>query len=60
MQGQRSDKVPDYIIFEKIKKNNKGGGLLTAVHKSMQPVSVSDENDAEILVVEAKFSEYKV
>ena len=26
----------------------------------MQPVSVSDENDAEILVVEAKFSKYKV
>ena len=51
---RRKNKVshPDYIIFEHIRKNCGGGGLLTAVHKNLKPVSVSDEDDTEILVVQ--------
>ena len=51
---RRKNKVshPDYIVFEHIRKNSGGGGLLTAVHKNLKPVSVSDEDDIEILVVQ--------
>ena len=51
---KRKNKIkhPDYIMFEHIRKKSGGGGLLTAVHKSLKPVSVSDENDIEILVVQ--------
>ena len=46
--------VNDYVIFEHIRTNCGGGGILTAVHKTLNPVSVSEENDGEeILVVEA-------
>ena len=55
-------KLDDYVIFEKIRKKSGGGGLLTAVHKNLEPVSVSsDENeDDEILVVEAKLQTQKI
>ena len=53
---RRKNKVshPDYIVFEHIRKKSGGGGLLTAVHKNLKPVSVSDEDETEILVVEGK------
>ena len=52
----------DYITFEVIRKNLGGGGLLTAVHKSLKPVSINnnDDDDEELLVVEANISETKV
>ena len=55
-------KLNDYVIFEKIRKKSGGGGLLTAVHKNLEPLSVSsDENeDDEILVVEAKLQTQKI
>ena len=43
----------EYITCELIRKENGGGGLLTAIHKSLKPVSVSNEDEEEILVVEA-------
>ena len=45
--------VDDYVIFEHVrkKKNNVGGGVLTAVHKALNPISVSDEIDGEEIVV---------
>ena len=51
---RRKNKVshPDYVVFEHIRKKSGGGGLLTAVHKNLKPVSVSDEDDTEILVVQ--------
>ena len=39
-------------MFEHVRKNSGGGGLLTAVHKNLKPVSVSDESEVEILVVQ--------
>ena len=32
-------KLDNYTIFEKIRKQTNGGGLLTAVHSSLKPVS---------------------
>ena len=48
-----SIKTEDFIIFEQVRKSSGGGGLLTAVHKNLSPVSINDEKD-DILVVQAK------
>ena len=54
-------KLNDYTIFEKVRKHSNGGGLLTAIHSSLKPVSISnDDDDEEILVVEAKIGNSKV
>ena len=37
-----------------------GGGLLTAVHKSLNPVRVGNDSDEEVLVVEASIESKKV
>ena len=44
-------KLDDYTVFELIWKHSGGGGLLIAIHKSLKPVSVSNEDEEEILVV---------
>ena len=50
--------VDDYIIFENIRSKTTGGGILTAVHKALNPINVCDDDveGEEILVVEAKIS----
>ena len=53
-------KHDDYIMFEMIRKTGGGGGLLTAVHKSLSPVSVSEETEVEVLVVEGNIGTNKV
>ena len=53
-------KHDDYIMFEMIRKTSGGGGLLTAVHKSLSPVSVSEETEVEVLVVEGNIGTNKV
>ena len=53
-------KINDYVMFEHIRKDKGGGGLLTAVHKNLHPVSVSDESDVEILVVQGSINNKKV
>ena len=50
----------DYIIFELLRNNSGGGGLLTAVHKSLKPVSINCDDEEELLVVEAKLAHTKV
>ena len=53
-------KHPNYVNFEYIRKDCGGGGLLTAVHKSLNPVSVSnDDTEEEVLVVEAQINNEK-
>ena len=47
-------KIQDYEIFENIRSNNNGGSLMTAVHTNLEPVLISEDNEAEILVVQAK------
>ena len=53
-------KVNDYDIFEHIRKDKGGGGLLTAVHKSLKAVSVSEEDETEVLVVQGNINNLKV
>ena len=43
-------KLNDYDVFENIRNHAGGGGLLTAVHKSLNSVVVTDEEDVEILL----------
>ena len=59
---KRKDKVKlgNYVIFERIRKTCGGGGLLTGVHKNLEPVRVGDDSDEEVLVVEAKLVNKKV
>ena len=48
-------KIPDFQIFEVLRKQGGGGSILTAIHKSFQPVLVDEDEELEILVVQAKF-----
>ena len=47
-------KHSNYTFFEFIRKNGNGGGLITAVHNNPQSVQESNDDDTEVLVVEAK------
>ena len=53
-------KLDDYVMFEHIRQNKGGGGLLTAVHKNLKPVGVGEESDVEILVVQGVINNTKV
>ena len=54
-------KLDEYVIFEKIREKSSGGGLLTAVHRNLEPVSIDGDNDDdEVLVVEAKIQTEKI
>ena len=46
--------MDNYIIFENVRSKTTGGGILTAVHKALNPRRVSEDVEGEeILVVEA-------
>ena len=53
-------KLSDYVIFERVRKVGCGGGLLTAVHKNLNPVSVDNDSDEEVLVVQTEILDKKV
>ena len=53
-------KIKDYIMFEHMRKDKGGGGLLTAVHKSLKPVSISEEDETEVLVVQGNIENLKI
>ena len=55
-------KLPNYQVFESIRSDKEGGGLLTAAHIYTEPVLVSDyqESGHEILVIQAKFGNNKM
>ena len=52
--------IDGYDSFEFIRTNSSGGGLLTLVHKSLDPVEVATESEQEILVVEASVGNMRV
>ena len=53
-------KIENYSIFEQIRANNAGGGLLIAIHNSFEPVCILEDNANEILIVEANLQGQKV
>ena len=53
-------KVKDYTCFEYIRKNRGGGGLMTVVHNKMNPVSIGNETEDEVIVVEAEIGKDKI
>ena len=53
-------KLDDYVVFEYLRKDKGGGGLLTAVQKNLHPVSVSEDTDTEILVVQGDINNEKI
>ena len=53
-KGKLNDKLPDYQIFEAIRKKQKGGTLI-AIHKALDPILIEEySSDFELVVVEAK------
>ena len=61
-KARRNNKfsIDDYVCFDSVRTNSEGGGLLTAVHKALNPISVSSDKDFELLVVEASLNGNKV
>ena len=55
-------KIKGYQMFEKIRKDGNGGGLLTAANENLNPVLISTgkEEDSEILTIQAKVGRYDV
>ena len=53
-------KLSNYVIFEHVRKETGGGGLLTAIHETLEPVSVNLEDEEELITVEAKLGNQKV
>ena len=39
-------KLDQYEVFEQIREKSEGGGILTAVHQSLEPVFISEGDDA--------------
>ena len=37
-------KLNEFTIFEKLRENNMGGGLMTIVHENIQPILIPDEH----------------
>ena len=44
-------RLKEFIIFEKHRENNLGGGLMTIAHEKMQPIQIPDEH-SEFLQVD--------
>ena len=53
-------KLSNYVIFEHVRKETGGGGLVTAIHETLEPVSVNSEDEEELITVEAKLGDQKV
>ena len=61
MNKTGSIKVPGYQVFEKIRKNKKGGGLLTAADENLNPILISNKEDEnEILTIQVDVGKYKL
>ena len=44
-------KLANFTVFEKLRENNEGGGLMTIVHDNMKPILIPDEH-SEFLEVD--------
>ena len=46
--------IPEYVMFEVIRKGKEGGSLLTGIHTNLEPVLIFEDEDMEILVVQIR------
>ena len=53
-------KLANYVVFEQIRRDKGGGGPLTAVHRNLSPVSVSEDDNIEVLAVQGNINNKKV
>ena len=37
-------KLPGFTIFEKIRENNEGGGLMSIIHNNLKPIQIPSEH----------------
>ena len=60
-KARRKNKIKlcNYECFESVRDNSEGGGVLTAVHKALNPIEIPVDNECEIVVVEAIFAKLK-
>ena len=48
-------KIPGYQVFDKVRKDKKGGGLLTAADEDIDPVLIETESeDAKIMTIQVQ------
>ena len=59
---RQKNKVPlkDYDVYEIVRENSSGGGILTAVRKDLASADITENVNEEILTVEAKLNDRKV
>ena len=44
-------KLKGFLVFEKLRDNNEGGGLMSIIHENLKPIQISDDH-SEFLVVD--------
>jgi exonuclease III len=44
-------KLKDFVVFEKLRENTEGGGLMSVIHENLKPILISDDH-SEFLVVD--------
>ena len=44
--------IPNFVIFEVLRKEREGGGLMTGIHDNLNPVLIFEDEESEILVVQ--------
>ena len=44
LKKQGKIKLKGFVIFEKSRQNNEGGGLMSIVHENLKPILIPDEH----------------
>ena len=51
-------KFENYLCFEKVRAQNEGGGLMTLIHNSLNPIYIPTKSDSKmslnVMIVEVK------
>ena len=53
-------KLPGYQIFEQIRKDKSGGGLLTAIDENLDPALITENDQVELLTIQLTIGNLKV
>ena len=51
LKKQGKIKLNGFVIFEKLRENNDGGGLMSIVHENLKPIMISDDH-SEFLILD--------